>query len=116
MIGHADSPTCSVYIDMTLTRSKVKVKVIEHLNFRLLPITVALSPPPLGTFAWSSKLIVDIDSVGLGLQLAGARFSNVLVGKLSQKFKLPGMSIFHEIQMAIFRYCVTLHSDVLACW
>ena len=48
--------------------------------------------------------------MGLGLQLAGARFSNVLVGKLSQKFKLPGMSIFHEIQMAIFRYCVTLQS------
>jgi len=28
-----------VYIDVTLTRSKVKVKVTEHLNFPQLPIT-----------------------------------------------------------------------------
>jgi len=37
MVGHAASPTRTVYIDVTLTRSKVKVK--EHLNFRQLPIT-----------------------------------------------------------------------------
>jgi len=29
----------TVYVDVTLTRSKVKVKVTEHLNFRQLPIT-----------------------------------------------------------------------------
>jgi len=39
MVGHAGSPTRTVYVDMTLARSKVKVKVSEHLNFRQLPIT-----------------------------------------------------------------------------
>jgi len=39
MVGHADSVRYTVYVDMTLIRSKVKVKVTEHLNFRQLPIT-----------------------------------------------------------------------------
>ena len=34
------------------------------------------------TFAWSSKLMVDIDSMGPGLQLVGGRFSNFLLGKV----------------------------------
>jgi len=53
--------------------------------------------------AWSSKLVVDGDSMGPGLQLVGARFSNFLLEKLSRKFKLRGMSIFHENKVAIFR-------------
>jgi len=47
--------------------------------------------------------MVNSDSMGPGLQLAGAQFLNFLLGKLSQEFKLCQMSIFHEIQMAIFR-------------
>jgi len=39
MVGHADSPIRTVYVDVTLIRSKVKVKVTDHLNFRQLPIT-----------------------------------------------------------------------------
>jgi len=39
MVGRATSSTRTVYIDMTLTRSKVKVKVTEHLNVPQLPIT-----------------------------------------------------------------------------
>jgi len=39
IFGHAGSPARTVYVAMTLTRSKVKVKVTEHLNFRQLPIT-----------------------------------------------------------------------------
>jgi len=39
VVEHVGSPTCTVYVDMTLTWSKVKVKVTEHLNFRQLPIT-----------------------------------------------------------------------------
>ena len=39
VVGRAGSPSCTVYVDMTLTWSKVKVKVTEHLNFRQLPIT-----------------------------------------------------------------------------
>ena len=54
------------------------------------------------TFAWSSKLTVDIDSMGPGLQLLGGHFSNFLLGKVSLEFKLHGMSIFHDIQMATY--------------
>jgi len=39
MVRHAASPTRTVYVNITLTLSKVKVKVTEHLNFRQLPIT-----------------------------------------------------------------------------
>jgi len=35
---YASSPTRTVYVNMTLTRSKVKVKVTNHLNFWQLPI------------------------------------------------------------------------------
>ena len=54
------------------------------------------------TFAWSSKLMVDIDSMGPHLQLLGGHFSNFLLGKVSTEFKLHGMSIFHDIQMATY--------------
>jgi len=40
VVGHAASPTRTVYVDMTLTPSKVKV--MEHLNFRQLPINTHL--------------------------------------------------------------------------
>jgi len=53
-------------------------------------------------FVWSSKLTVGSHSVGLGLQLVGARFLNFLLGKLSREFILHLLSIFHEIQMAVF--------------
>ena len=49
--------------------------------------------------------------MGPGLHLVGAQFSNSLLEKLSLQFKLRGMSIFHEIQMTIFQYCVMLQSD-----
>jgi len=39
MVGHTGSPTRTVYADVTLTQSKVMVKVMEHLNFQKLPIT-----------------------------------------------------------------------------
>jgi len=60
--------------------------------------------------------MVGSDTVRPDLQLVGARFSNSLLGKRSQEFKLRGMSIFHSIQMAIFWYCVMLQSDGWACW
>jgi len=47
-------------------------------------------------------------SMGPGLQLVGSQFLNFLLGKLSREFKLCPMSIFQEIQTAIFRYCVKL--------
>jgi len=54
-------------------------------------------------YVWSSKLIVSGHSLGPGLQLIRARFLNFLLGKLSREFKLRPMSIFHDIQTAIFR-------------
>jgi len=45
-------------------------------------------------------------SMGPELQLVGARFLNFFLGKagkLPREFKLCPMSIFDEIQMAIFR-------------
>jgi len=60
--------------------------------------------------------MVGCVSMGSGLQLVRAWFSDFLLGKLSCEFKLRGMSIFHKIQMAIFRYCVKLQSHGWACW
>jgi len=102
MVGLAGSPTCTVYVDVTLTRSKVKVKVMDHLNFRQLPMTALSTSISSATFAWSSKLMVDVDSMGPGLQPVGACFSNFVLGKVSLQFKLHGMSIFHDIQMATY--------------
>jgi len=93
VLGHASSPTCSVYVDVTLTLSKVKV--MDHLNFQQLPISRSISS---ATFVCSSKLMVDIDSMGPGLELIGARFSNFLLEKVSLQFKLHRMSIFHDIK------------------
>jgi len=45
--------------------------------------------------------MIASDIMGPGLQLVGARLSNFSPGKLSRQFKLRGMLIFHEIQMAI---------------
>jgi len=53
--------------------------------------------------------------MGPGLQLVGARFLNFHLGKLSREFKLCPISIFDDIQMAIFRYCVTLKPRGWAC-
>jgi len=39
VVGQAGSPTRTVYVDVTLTPSKVKVKVTDHLKCLQLPIT-----------------------------------------------------------------------------
>jgi len=84
---------------VTLTPSKVKVKVTE-----LPKLPVQFSRSISSAFSvWSSKLMLGGHSMGPGLQLLGARFLNFLLGKLSRKFTLRPMSIFYEIQTAIFR-------------
>jgi len=40
--------------------------------------------------------------MGPGIQLLRGQFSNFLLGKVSLEFKLHGMSIFHDIQMATY--------------
>ena len=99
MVGHANRPTGIVHADMTLTRSKVKVKLTELPKLQKVHFSRSISSAVL---AWSSKLMVGGDSMEPGLQLIGARFLNFLPGKLSRQFKLRRKSIFHEIQMAIF--------------
>ena len=47
--------------------------------------------------------MVGDDSMGPGLQLVRAGFLNFFLHKLFLEFKLRRMSIFHELQMAIFR-------------
>ena len=70
VVGHAGSPTCTVYVDLTLIRSKVKVKVTGLLNFRKLQFSRSIST----ILVWSSKLTTDYDSMGPSLQLITARF------------------------------------------
>ena len=51
--GPAGSPTCTVYVDLTLTRSKVNVKVTGLLNFRQLAkpcMLAAMTAAPCGAF------------------------------------------------------------------
>jgi len=53
MVGRANSSTRTVYIDVTLTRSKVKVKVTGLLNFRQLAkpcMLAAMTAAPLRGF------------------------------------------------------------------
>ena len=85
---------------VTSTRSKVKVKVTELPKLRKVHFSRSISS---ATSAWSSKLMVGGHSMGPGLQLVGALVLNFHLGKLSREFKLRPISIFDEIQMAIFR-------------
>jgi len=53
MVGYAGSPTYTAYVDMTLTQSKVKVKVTGVLNFRQLAkpcMLAAMTAAPLRGF------------------------------------------------------------------
>jgi len=106
MVGHAGSPTHIVHVDMTLTRSKVKVTAL--LKFRKLQFSRSISSAIL---AWSSKLMVDRDSTGPSLQLIGAQFLNFLLRKLSRELKLRGMLILHMVRHASSPICIA-HTDV----
>jgi len=88
-----------MHTNVTSTRSKVKVKVTELPNLRKVHFSRSVSS---AVFAWSSKMMVGVDSTGPGLQLVGAGFLNFLPGKLSREFKLRHMSIFHHIPVAVF--------------
>ena len=87
---------------VTSTRSKVKVKVqvTELPKLRKVHFSRSISS---AISACSSKLMVDGHSMGPRLQLVGARFLNFHLGKLSREVKLRPISVFDEIQMAIFR-------------
>jgi len=69
-------PRPDMRTSVTSTRSKVKVKVTELPKLRKFHFSRYISSAAL---AWSSKLMVDSDSMGPGLQLVGARFSTFFV-------------------------------------
>jgi len=53
VVGPTGSPACTVYVDVTLTRSNVKVKVTGLLNVRQLPkpcMLAAMTAAPLRGF------------------------------------------------------------------
>jgi len=58
--------------------------------FRKLHFSTSIS---YAILVWSSKLMVNDDSMALSLQLVWAQFSNFLLTELSWEFKLSGMSI-----------------------
>jgi len=75
MVGHAGRPIPIriAHADLTLNWFKVKVKVIDLLNFRKLHFSASISSAIL---AWSSKRMVDYDGMGPRLYPIGARFLN----------------------------------------
>jgi len=98
---------------VTSTRSKVKIKATELLNFRKLHFYMSI---PSAILAENTKLMVDYDNIGLSLQLVGARFLKLFLSKKSRDFKLRGMSILQDFQRAIFPYCLRLESHGQACY
>jgi len=56
MVGHADSTTGIVHADMTLTRSKVKVKVTGLLNVRKLAKPCMLAAMTVSLLAGLSRI------------------------------------------------------------
>ena len=71
MVWYAGSPTYTAYVDMTLTRSKVKVKITGLLNFRQLAkpcMLAAMTAAPLRGFL----VLVEIYAVNsVGIQTGG---------------------------------------------
>ena len=106
-------PDMPTRVTSTRSKVKVKVKVTKPLKFRKLHFSRCIFS---AIFAWGSKVMVGYDSMVPGLQLVEARFSNFLLRKLSEEFKLHDISIFHEFQTVIFRYCVRLQSRGWARW
>jgi len=95
MVGYAGSPKRTVYVGVTLTRSKVKVNLSGLLNFRQLAklcMLAAMTASPL------RRLLV--------------KFPPRKAITTVQTYRC--LSIFHEIQMAVFPQCVMLQSRAWA--
>ena len=72
MVEPAGSPTRTVYVDVTLTRSKVKVKVTDHLNFRQLAkpcVLAAMTAAPFRGFLVLCDVLVVWPHTGAGKAL-----------------------------------------------
>ena len=68
MVGHAGSSTGIVHVDMTMTRSKVKVKVTGLLNFR------QLAKPCIGSCTRAFRRAIDeVRTLPLSLPKGGSK-------------------------------------------
>jgi len=61
MVGRAGSPTGIVHADVTLTRSKVKVKVTGLLNFRQLAKPRMLAAMTVSPFCGFSRILLLLE-------------------------------------------------------
>jgi len=80
-------------------------QVTELPKLRKLHFSRSISS---AVFAWSSKLMVGGDSMGSGLQLVRARFSNFLIGKLSREFKLRGMKFRKSLHWLMLQLVIVI--------
>ena len=91
MAGHAGSPMCIAHTDVTLTWSKLKVKVTDLVKFRKLHFSMSTSSAIL-SWRWRSQLAVDYDSMEPGLWLFRARLLKFspIGGQVTSKFAKCG--------------------------
>jgi len=61
MVGRAGSPTGIVHADVTLTRSKVKVKVTGLLNFRQIAMPCMLAAMTVSPLAGLSRILLLLE-------------------------------------------------------
>jgi len=104
-------PRLDMSTNMTLTRSKVKIKVTELLKFRKLHYSRSISSTIL---ACSSKPMADYNNMGLS-QLVYSLSESHLRISFSSDFKLRVMSTLQDFQRAIFPYCLSLESHGRVC-
>ena len=97
LISFVGRPRSDMRTSVTWTRSKVKVTELPKLRKWHFSRSVSSA-----VLAWSSKLMVGGDSMGPGLQLVGARFSNFLLRKLSREFKLVECRYFTKFKWPYF--------------
>jgi len=106
MVRRVGSPTCIVHADVTLIRSKVKVKVMGLPKFRESSKIMSISSIILAKWWLIMKLWDEMEFTILEFPSE----------KLSRAFKLRGMSILHELQRAIFPYCLRTESHGRVYW
>ena len=126
MVGHAASPTPTMYVDVTLTRSKVKVT--EHLNFWQLPITAHfyVCPPPLSRGAQNWWLVVIVWDLVYSLSEPDFRIYLLIWNLLRQikvpqrwyftTFKWPYISVLGDASVTWLGTLVVLHILRMLIW
>ena len=108
MVGYAGSPIYTAYVDMTLTRSKVKVKVTGLLNFRQLakPCMLAvMTAAPLRGFLVEFPSRKAITGVQTSRDVEISRNSNghISVLRNATVTRLGTLVVLHALCMLVWR-------------